>query len=269
MKMLLLSLCLWSTMANNNPKNLPAFFTKNYALVPAGTLKHQNKDIKIESFYMFKTEISNLQYREFISYTTDKNKYELKPFEVDGMLYDPNNPVFEDYPVRNISYENALNYCHWLRSMLSKSLSMDINSIEVRLPTKYEWMYAGKGGNDQNIYSWNGPYLRNSDGKFLANFDKNINQESITYDINSKSYIVLPSQTKFMYNDPMKVQSHLANDYGIYNMSGNVAEMTQEGNVAMGGSYRSPGYDIRLDAQVDYTGADASIGFRPIVILKE
>lgn len=267
MKIFLISIFLSLFIFNGEPNNLPSFFTNNYAFVPSGTLLDENTNITINQFYIFKTEISNIQYLEFVASVGDKDKYSLHPFEENGMIYDPNNPIHADDPVRNISFDVAEDYCKWLEKMLSKSLQIDPDDIEVRLPSKHEWIYAGKGGNSNNVYSWNGIYLRDSEGKFLANFDRNISQESITFDAKSNSYVVLPTQN-FMAKIPHNVQSMHKNDYGLYHMSGNVAEMTQSG-LAMGGSYLSPGYDIRLMSYIEYTEKNPAIGFRPIVIIEK
>jgi formylglycine-generating enzyme required for sulfatase activity len=60
------------------------------------------------------------------------------------------------------------------------------------------------------------------------------------------------------------VNSYAPNALGIYNLNGNVAEMTSEA-LACGGSWSSPGYDVRNESTVSLEGATPTIGFRPVL----
>ena len=80
-----------------------------------------------------------------------------------------------------------------------------------RLPTEAEWEYAARGGRDMAKYPWGNPYIRNSKGCMLANFKPG---RGNYYD------------DGFAYTAP--VASYFANDYGLYDMSGNVAEWCED-----------------------------------------
>jgi gliding motility-associated lipoprotein GldK len=76
-----------------------------------------------------------------------------------------------------------------------------------RLPSEAEWEYAARGGRDMAKYPWGNPYIRNSKGCMLANFKPG---RGNFYD------------DGFAYTSP--VQAYFPNDYGLYDMAGNVSE---------------------------------------------
>jgi formylglycine-generating enzyme required for sulfatase activity len=121
------------------------------------------------------------------------------------------HPSFDDYPVVGVSWVQARAFSIWrtdyMNTALRKQGVPDVQSY--RLPLETEWEYAARGGLDLSMYPWGGPYTRNYKGCFLANFK--------------------PLRGNYIDDGSVyaaKIGSYEPNEYGLYDMSGNVAEWT-------------------------------------------
>jgi formylglycine-generating enzyme required for sulfatase activity len=61
------------------------------------------------------------------------------------------------------------------------------------------------------------------------------------------------------------VQAYFPNDIGLYDVVGNVAEMTVEKGKACGGSWNHPPEESTIRSINEYAGPDSRIGFRPFM----
>ncbi len=204
-------------------------------------------DVLVDGFFMDITEVTNAQFEKFIKetgYVTTAERAidweELKKQVPEGTekphdsvlqpgaltfkktktsvpnLYDfsqwwnwtigadwkhPNGPESniigkEDYPVVQISYEDALAYCQWAGR---------------RLPTEAEWELAARGGTGGTTFFW---------GDDVTVLQEKANTWEGEFPVtNTKA-------DGFEFRAPVK--SYPPNDYGLYDMAGNVWEWTSD-----------------------------------------
>ena len=120
------------------------------------------------------------------------------------------SPIYDDYPVVGVSWEQATAYCAWRTEYLKQSYGMRGIDIEpFRLPTEAEWEYAARAGNNDQTYSWKTDMPRTEKGCYDGNFKPGDG------DYSRDGYIITAP-----------VGSYASNDFGLYDMSGNVAEWT-------------------------------------------
>lgn len=121
------------------------------------------------------------------------------------------HPKYDDYPVVGVTWKQANAFGYWRTFWQNKyweSIEEPVTE-HWRLPSEFEWEYAARGNRDNNMYPWGGPYTRNSKGCLMANFKPNRGDY-----INDGGFY------------PVRADSYFPNDYGLYNMAGNVAEWT-------------------------------------------
>lgn len=189
------------------------------------------------------------------------------------------HPTYDNYPVVGVNWKQAKAFSYWRTELMNAHLSSkgEVAVNEFRLPTEVEWEWAARGGWDMNPYPWGGPYLTNDQGCFLANFK--------------------PQRGNYVADGGIQtviVAHYPANDWGLYDMSGNVAEWTlsaydessynfswdmnpnyeynareeeppqMKKKVIRGGSWKDIGYFLQVSArQYEYQDtAKSYIGFR-------
>lgn len=209
-------------------------------------------------------------------------------------------PGFRFFPVVGVSWLQANDFCVWRTAKVNEILAREATggdgrrglfggggsdevtetekpSIEsgyvlpnYRLPTEAEWEYAAQAmigtqysadenQNNRRIYPWDGHQVRNpygrEMGKFMANFKRGRGDYAgIAGALNDGAMI-----TDYIYSYP-------PNDFGLYNMAGNVNEWVQDiyrplsyQDVEDLNPFRRDGY---LDEQENY---DTSEGYHSLI----
>lgn len=156
-------------------------------------------------------------------------------------------PAFNNYPVVGVNYHQAEAFCNWRTKTWrsEREKNRQYFESEFRLPSEQEWEWAARGGRNESPYPWGGPYLLNKKGCYLANFKP----QRGNYAADGGLYTV-------------KVNAYWPNDYGLYNMAGNVSEWTRT-------KYNSNSYqtiaDINPDIKVRMSEGDPQWQKRMVV----
>ena len=147
-----------------------------------------------DNFYIGKYEVTFTQYSDYAR-ATGRN------------IPNDNKWGKGSRPVINVSWYDAVQYCNWLSQQQGYQLAYTINNNRVsfnsnangyRLPTEVEWEFAARGGNKgaKDNYMYSGSNYQKEVAWYKSNSDYK------TYSVGQKD----------------------ANQLGIFDMSGNVAE---------------------------------------------
>jgi formylglycine-generating enzyme required for sulfatase activity len=100
--------------------------------------------VYVEGFRMSKTEVTNIEFAEFIfatGYATDRPNTNFLAHWVNGRPMESD----ENTPVRFVNIDDVNAFIEW------KSKN---DGIQYRLPTEQEWEYAARNGNKNNLFPW-------------------------------------------------------------------------------------------------------------------
>lgn len=198
------------------------------------------------------------------------------------------HPAYDAYPVVCVSREGAKMYCDWLTNAVNEKIkkdypenkweSMFINDL--RIPQDLEWMMAARAGHGSIDYPWAFGKLpkgvQNSHGCYLANFCiRNYKEEIACPNKKFPDAYTSAGSISRDYFFVCPVGSYNPNDYGVFCMAGNVAEMVIVGKTGKagtkGGSWDSDAEHIKINSEDQYAGVTEGsmyVGFRPVFTSK-
>ena len=186
--------------------------------------------VYVDDFFMDATEVTNADYQEFVLEELDWQKGGTAA----GQLADKN--YLKHWTGNNYPPEKADHPVVYVSWHAAKAYAAWAGK---RLPTEKEWEKAARGGLEGKKYPWG-----DSIDATKANYDFNV-------------------------GDTDKVRQYPANDYGLYDMAGNVWEWCDDAydadsRVLRGGSWLDSAQFVRVSARGSSTPTFTSsyIGFR-------
>jgi sulfatase modifying factor 1 len=165
------------------------------------------------------------------------------------------HPSYNDYPVVGVTWKQANAFCYWRTDNNEYyqgrpgKRDQKIDGI-YRLPTEAEWEYAARGNSKINaMFPWGSPYARTREGRLMANFKPGRGD-------------YYGGDTKYDNVQTTKIKSFTENGFGLYDMSGNVAEWTS--SVYYEGSTNFMG-DFNPDVQYNAKDGDPILMKRKVI----
>jgi formylglycine-generating enzyme required for sulfatase activity len=239
---------------NNENKVLPKDYRKSFSFIPNGEVEINNAKQEVGSYFLARTEVTNIEYRTFLNELKSQgrtNEFVTAQIDTAGWKthhasYEPfvihyhSHPAYNSYPVCNVSYEGALLYCEWLENKINECSKDKSIQFDVYLPSRAEWIRAANGNSTSNKYAWSGSESRNAKGCYLANFNTQEDNATVT----CLAFAYAPSE------------------FSTFCMNGNVAEMVSEKGIAVGGSWLSKEDEITNTSFISYSNSSPTIGFR-------
>jgi hypothetical protein len=255
----------------------------HWAFIPMSTEVYKGDTVSVNAFYIATTEVTNKEYRTFLYDLLAQDRVDDYLIAVPDSTqwthalagassyerYYFSHPAYDNYPVVNVSRDGAQMYCTWLVKAANEKAMKDnpeskwksLLSNDIRLPAELEWVTAARGGLMDHVYAWEGNNLRNKKGAMLANFKRPAESQDT---LQSRSADVTAP-----------VFSYWPNKYGLFCMSGNVAEMVWRHKTKQpgtkGGCWYSDNEHIKIDAEDEFAGITEGrpfIGFRPVMTFK-
>ena len=257
---------------------IPMFIAKDKDIFSSKAVEKRMVQVA-ENLYVNQFETTNFEYKEFLKWT--KTAKEEKTLRESAIKHDGWNDLFgekyalsyssnsgyDQYPVVNITYEGARNFCDWLTDQYNKDSKRKFRKVKFRLPTAQEWTAMANSGSEISAYPWGSPYLKNSKGKFLANFFK-VNESNLKIKIDDRNSVEINDiDGRLPFTLPLQVETFSQGPHGLRNLSGNAAEMLAEKGATKGGSWGSSGYYLRIDAEDEFKDFNYSpyVGFRYVM----
>ncbi len=151
-------------------------------------------EVCVGDFYMGKYDVTNEQFRKF---RPEHNSGNFEGLSENG----------DEQPVVNVTWEDAVAFARWLSQKSGRTY---------RLPTEAEWEFAARAGSKATYFWGNNP----------DDACKYANVADLTAKKRWKKWTVFNCDDKFLVTSP--VGSFLPNNYGLYDMLGNVWQWVED-----------------------------------------
>jgi formylglycine-generating enzyme required for sulfatase activity len=152
--------------------------------------------VTVSGFWLGKTEVTQGQWTQIVG----KNPSHFKSGDT--------------YPVEDVRWDDAQQFIVKLNGQSS--------GVHFRLPTEAEWEYACRAGGKEQVYAWGNQEPGAAGGKVVNLADQTAKKKYTAWNIWVADY-------DDGYTDTAPVASFPPNGIGLYDMSGNVWELVQDG----------------------------------------
>ncbi|TAJ11379.1 hypothetical protein DMA11_17210 [Marinilabiliaceae bacterium JC017] len=219
-------------------------------------------------------EVTNVEFREFINDLKAQNKIEAYdkyyPDTTQWMKKFTNSfnepyvekyfwhPEMNNYPVVNVSKEAAEKYCEWLTFKYNSQEKRKYKKVVFRLPSENEWNQFASVLPGHNL-PWYGNFAYDP---ATNGFNANVKFENKVAGNDKYDYGADGSLTT------CKVGSYKQNKIGLYDIIGNVAELTNSG-VIKGGSWDNTIDECVVNKTQQFQIPDPRVGFRVVMIIEK
>ena len=162
-----------------------------------------------------------------------------------------------------ISYDQAIAFCKWRTERLKEYFDAQKvkndkeiypKDFEYRLPTKSEWEKVARVGYSLKT-------LKRLEKKYKGQKRNNLKREG--------NNMGVPGKLNDNEDITAPVFSYWPNKYGVYNTTGNVAEMISEKGIAKGGAWIHEEKDVEIEKDFNYSSPTNWLGFRCVFVAKE
>ncbi len=256
-----------------------------------------------DNLFVDETEVSNIDYQEYLFWlaqvfgSTSPKYVAALPDTIfwGGEPYplfpDEYFRRFADYPVVGLSFEKASAYSDWRTDRVYEMILMKLGKIKpnpqqnsdnhfttkryqsgqymgyvpdhavlvprFRLPAEAEWEMAASAHLDTQQY----PQGYNFELCRKTRYFKRYGDCFLKTKPAQKTSVPPPGD---VVGQPAPCESFMPNDFGLYHMIGNVAEMTAQPGVAKGGHYLLPSEQCTVAGRVTYDKPTKWLGFRNV-----
>lgn len=151
-------------------------------------------------------------------------------------------------PILAISYEQAIRFCTWRTEQFKKELSKMSSEERAQFPKEFRFRLP-------TAKEWGRIRFMTQKKDMVKTIQK------ITAGT-TKAYKI--KKNKLMSENPKvdHIYSRMDEKLAMYNLFNNVAEMTSEEGVAMGGSWHTANEASKFDKEFSYAQPEAWLGFR-------
>lgn len=217
-----------------------------------------------DTLYACDIEITNARYKRFLcAIANDQQKY-------DACMADTNvwknyayadtvlthhywqHKAFDEYPVVGVTWEAANEFCRWMTRKAEENTLLP--PCTIRLPTEDEWKLMVVK-----------PDSKGMDLSCPQGFDTSINCYCFNFYV--VDTVINEAQDGGYFT--VRSDAYWPNSRGLFNVHGNVAEMTTDKNVCKGGGWRDSFSDCAVHMRKKYILPSGEVGFRIVAIRRE